>query len=183
MKFTFLNKYILLTAFVCCFFSCSSDLDFEQVDDFKIEPVVTTNLAYIKGDASNFISNGSESPLINYYSSVDFLRTSFLQKDLIKADLYFRIKNTIPRAFTYNVTFLNEINSPIYSLTMNVPAYNGTEIVFKRTETFTPVNIDVLKNTATMVFSVLMLPGTPITATTPGRIELSSSITAYFEVE
>lgn len=66
---------------------------------------------------------------------------------------------------------------------MNVPAYNGTEIVFERTETFTSVNIDVLKNTTTMVFSVLMLPGTPITATTPGRIELSSSITAYFEVE
>lgn len=183
MKFTFLNKYILLTAFMCCFFSCSSDLDFDQVEDFKIEPVVTTNLAYSKGEASNFISNGSESPLVNYYSSVDFLRTSFLQKDLIKADLYFRIKNTIPRRFTCNVTFLNEINAPIHSLTMNVPAYNGTEIVFERTETFTSVNIDVLKNTTTMVFSVLMLPGTPITATTPGRIELSSSITAYFEVE
>jgi hypothetical protein len=34
-----------------------------------------------------------------------------------------------------------------------------------------------------MVFSITILPGTPLTASSPGRIEMSSSLTAYFDVK
>jgi len=183
MNFPFFKKLFLIVSLSCCLFSCSSDLDFEQADDFNIQPVFTTNLAYLKGEASDFVSDGVETPVFSYTSNVDFLDNSFVEDDLIKAELYFRIKNTIPRAYVFNVTFLDENNSPIHSIRMDVPAYSGTEVVFEKKETFASANIDIIKNTTKMVFSVLMQTGPPLTATSPGRIELSSSITAYFDIE
>ncbi|QKJ64629.1 hypothetical protein [Flavobacterium sp. M31R6] len=183
MKNRFYNRVILLIALALCAFSCSSDLDFNQANNFNTQPVFTTNLAYLEAKAPDFIINGSEQPLFSYVSNVDFLNTSFVQEDLVKTELYFRIKNTIARAYFYNVTFLDQNNSPIYTITMNVPAYSGKEVLVEKTEIFTAANVDILKRTTKMVFSIAMLPGPPLTASSPGRVELSSSITAYFDVK
>ena len=72
---------------------------------------------------------------------------------------------------------------PIYSINLNVPAYNGTEILVEKTEVFTTTNVAILKNTTKMGFSISMLPGMPISASTTGRVELSSSLTAYFDIK
>jgi len=183
MKFSFFKKIILIATLGYCLFSCSSDLDFEQAKTFNEQPVFTTNLAYIKESASDFISNGTESALLSYISNVDFLNTSFVEEDLIKTELYFRIKNTIHRSFVFNIAFKDSNGLPIYNIRMDVPAANRTEIVVEKTEIFTAANMDILKSTTQMNFSILMLSGTPITDTTPGRIEVSSSITAYFDIE
>ncbi|WP_348824412.1 hypothetical protein [Flavobacterium aestuarii] len=183
MRFTFFKKIILIAALGCFLFSCSSDLDFEQAKEFNVQPVVTTNLAYIKADASKFILSGAESPLLSYTSNVDFLNSSFVEEDLVKTELYFRIKNTISRPFMFNVSFLDVDGKPIYNLRMDIPAAAVTEVIVEKTETFSATNVEILKNTAQMSFSILMLNGDPITDATPGRIELSSSITAYFDIQ
>lgn len=184
MKHRHYNKIILIIALIICTFSCSSDLDFDQVNDFNAQPVFTTNLAYFEAKAPSFVVNGVEQAFFSYVANVDFLNTSFVEEDLVKTDLYFRIKNTIARAYTYNITFLDQNNAPIYVITMNVPAYSGKEVLVEKTETFTTANIAILKNTTKMVFSITMLPGAPpLTANSPGRVELSSSITAYFDVK
>nr|WP_315152658.1 hypothetical protein [uncultured Flavobacterium sp.] len=182
MKFTFFKKIILITTIVCCLSSCSSDLDFDQVNDFNVQPTFIGNLAYMNIKASDFISNGTETPIFSYTSDVDVLGEPFIEENLVKTELYFRIKNTINRAYAFNVTFLNNNGAPIYNIRMDVPAYSGTETIVEKTETFTAANIDILKNTAKMVFSVRMFSGPPITAATPGRVELSSGIIAYFDI-
>lgn len=183
MKFAFFTRIILIAALGYFLFSCSSDLDFEQAKEFNIQPVFTTNLAYIKADSSDFIAGGAESPLLSYTSNVDFLNTSFVEDELVKTEMYFKIKNTINRPFAFNVSFIDALGKPIYNLRMDVPAATGTEAIVEKTEIFTAANIDILKSTAQMNFSILMLNGTPITGSTPGRIELSSSITAYFDIK
>ena len=147
-------------------------MDFDQVNDFNMQPVFIGNLAYINIDASDFISNGSETPIFSYTSDVDVLNKAFIEENLVKTELYFRIKNTINRAYAYNVLFLDKNGAPIYTIRMDVPAYNGTEIIVEKTETFTAANIDILKNTAKMVFSIRMFSGPPITAATPGESNL-----------
>lgn len=183
MKLTYFKRIFLIAAIGCCFFSCSSDLDFDQVKDLNLQPVFTTNLAYIEGTSSDFVSNGVEIPIHSDASNVDFFNSTFVEEDLVKAEMYFRIKNTLLRAYTYNVAFFDINNSLIYTIEMDVPASNGSEVIVEKTETFTENNISVLKNATTMVFSVFMLPGTPITETTPGRVEMSSGITVYFDVK
>ncbi|HKO77570.1 MAG TPA: hypothetical protein VJU52_10145, partial [Flavobacterium sp.] len=177
------KKNILIVTLGYFLFSCSSDLDFNQAEDFNTQPVFTTNLAYFEVKAPDFIINGTEQSLFSYVSNVDFLNTSFVEEDLVKTELYFRIKNTIARRYVYNVTFLDQNNAPIYLITMDVAAYNGTEVLVEKTETFTSANVDILKRTTKMVFSIVMFPGPPLTVDSPGRIELSSSITAYFDVK
>jgi hypothetical protein len=183
MKFPFFKKNILIATLGYFLFSCSSDLDFNQAEDFNTQPVFTTNLAYFEVKAPDFIINGTEQSLFSYVSNVDFLNTSFVEEDLVKTELYFRIKNTIARRYVYNVTFLDQNNAPIYLITMDVASYNGTEVLVEKTETFTAANVDILKRTTKMVFSIVMFPGPPLTVDSSGRIELSSSITAYFDVK
>jgi hypothetical protein len=184
MKHRFYNRIILIAVLVLCSFSCSSDLDFEQANDFGVQPVVTTNLAYFEAKAPYFEVAGGGAYPFPYIANVDFFDTSFVNDNLIKTELYFRIKNTIARAYVFNITFLDINNAPIKLITIDVVAsVNGTEVLEELTETFDASDIDILKNTTKMVFSVTILPGTPLTASSPGRIELSSSITAYFDVK
>jgi hypothetical protein len=42
------------------FLSCSSNLDFNQINDFKSEPVYIANLTYFDILAKQFIENGTE---------------------------------------------------------------------------------------------------------------------------
>ncbi|WP_281228280.1 hypothetical protein [Flavobacterium aquiphilum] len=183
MKYRFCNRIILLTLLVLSSFSCSSDLDYNQVNDFNIQPVFTTNLAYLEAKAPDFVENNVEQPIFGYLTNTEFLNNTFVDQDLVKAEMYFRIKNTINRAYRFNVTFLNAAGTPIYTIAMNVPAYSGTETLTEKTETFAAANIAILKNTTKLAFTIVMLPGPPLTESSPGRIELSSSVTAYFDVK
>src|SRR5258705_1853442 len=170
MKHIFCKRNILFSIVILCSFSCTSDLDFDQVNDFNAQPVVTTNLAYFERKAPDFVVNGIDLPPFAYVANVDFFNRTFVEDDLVKAELYFRIKNTIKRSYTFKSTFLDANNAPIYTTTMNVPIYNGSEILVEKTETFTAANVDILKRTTKMVFSVEMNPGPPLTETSPGRI-------------
>jgi hypothetical protein len=182
MKYSFFKRIIGILLLVLSF-SCSSDLDFEQTDQFNVKPVFTTNLVYFPLEANQFVINGVEQSAFSYIANVDFFDKGIIRDDLVRTDLYFRVKNTINRAYTYNITFQDANNTPIHVVNMDIPAYNGTEIVVEKTEIFDSSNIDILKNTKSITFSILMLPGPPLTATSPGRVELSSSITAYFDVK
>jgi hypothetical protein len=158
-------------------------LDFEQANDFNIQPVITTNLAYVQGKASDFVENGIEFPAFAYTANTDFFNTSFVEEDMVKAELYFKVKNTINRSYIFDIAFLNDNNLPTYGgITIVVAPSNGSEVQKEFSLIFSGANIDILKSTTKMVFSVKMLPGPPLTETSPGRIELSSSITGYFDV-
>jgi hypothetical protein len=183
MKQSICNRIFLMLAFVLCSFSCSSELDFEQVNDFSAQPIFTTNLAYFEEKAPFFEIAGGGFYAVGYPAKVDFFDTSFIKDNLIQTDLFFRIKNTIARAYDFNITFLDVNDAPIRTINIPVPAYNGTEILRERTVSFTAVDIDILKNTKKMVFTIAILPGSPLTASSPGRIEMSSSLTAYFDVK
>jgi len=183
MRSIYFYRIILLVAFLFCN-SCSSDLDFDQADDFTAQPIITTNLAYFTAAASDFTAAGSGTFSYRYAANVDFLNDSFVEDNLIKAELYFRNKSTIERDFVYNIVFLDINDAPIYTINMNVPAsIGGAEVLIENTETFTTANIAILKNTVKMVFAITIAPGPPLTATSPGKIEMSSSITAYFDVQ
>jgi hypothetical protein len=184
MNHIFYNRIFLLVAFVFSFFSCSSDLDFEQANDFNTQPVFTTNLAYLQGKASDFVENGTELPPLVYKAEVGFFDSSFVNDNLVKAELYFRIKNTINKAFTFEIDLKEDSGVLVKKITIEVPAsVNESEVLVDPTIVFDESQADDLRRTTQMVFTVTMLPGTPpLTETSKGIVELSSSITAYFDV-
>ena len=165
-------------------FSCSSDLDFEQVNDFNIQPVFTTNLAFIRAKAPDFVESGVELPPLTHTAEVSFLDTPFVNENLLKAELYFKIKNTINRPFTLDVDLKEDSGALVKNITIAVPAsVNGSEVLVDSNIIFDESEVDDLRRTTQMVFVVTMGPGPPLTETSPGKVELSSSITAYFDVK
>lgn len=183
MKLSSVNNIpkFLLLAFLS--FSCSSNLDFDQVDDLKLEPVFVANLTYFDVPANAFVDNGSEQSVV--FDAQDFnpFKNSILRDDLVKTEFDFEITNTIARAYKIDLNLINKDNQTIETLTFNVPAYSGTANTYNFSEVFENQRLALLKTTAKISFGITMAPGTPLTETSPGNLKLRSSATLYLEIE
>lgn len=171
---------LLLTLFS---FSCSSDLDFNQANDLKLEPVFISNLAYFDIPAHEFVTNGVEQSIIADSPTVDVFNDTFFKNHLTRADLFFEINNTISRGYTLDIVLLDKNNQPLYSINFIVPAYNGTAIPVTKTEIFENAKLDLLKNTTKMTFVLKMLAGPPLSENSFGSLKLRSGVTAYLIVQ
>jgi hypothetical protein len=183
MKHLLYNRIILLTTLILSAFSCSSDLDFNQAEDFSAEPVFTTNLAYVELKESVLAGNGAGNIVFKHTSNVDFLNKSFVDENLVKVELNFRFRNSIPRDFIFRVVFLDKNDAQIYNMppiqvATSVNDFFPPPVIFE-----TNAELDVLKRTTKMVFSIVMNQGPPLTVNSTNRIEMSSSLTAYFDVK
>jgi hypothetical protein len=182
MKFPFFKKIILIATLGYCLFSCSSDLDFNQAEDFNIQPVFTTNLAYFELKESGFFENGIEDGFFEHTSNVDFFSTPFVDDNLVKAEMNFRFKNAIPRDFVFSVDFQDVNDVSLYKISFNIPA--STPLFIPPPVSFDVSNLYIIKNTKRMVFSLAMNQGPPpLSPNSQNTMEMSSSLTAYFDVK
>lgn len=183
MKLSNLNNIPKFLCLAFLSFSCSSDLDFNQVDDLKLEPVFVANLTYFDVPANAFVNNGNEQSVV--FDAQDFnpFKNSILRDDLVKTQFDFEITNTIARAYRIDLNLINKNNQTIETLTFNVPAYSGTANIHNFSEIFENQRLTLLKTTAKISFAITMAPGTPLTETSPGNLKLRSSATLYLEIE
>jgi hypothetical protein len=179
-----MNKIKGIVILSILFFSCSSDLDFNQVNDLKVEPVVIANLATFDVLANQFVIGGVEQPISGDLLDFNIFKDSYFNNSLTRADFFFEINNTIARAYKINLVFFDANNSPLYSIPFDVPAYTGVPVVVTKTEIFQGTDLTVLKNTSKLGFAVVMPPGVPVlTASSLGSLKLRSSATLYLVLE
>ncbi|WP_264563407.1 hypothetical protein [Flavobacterium sp. N3904] len=183
MGYSFFNRILGIVSVAVFCFSCTNDVDFNQVDEFNAQPVYTTNLAYFDLIASDFIVNGTEQSVFSHVAVLDLFNSSFFDENLVGADLFFKVNNTINRAYVLNMTFFDNQNQPLYNVNLSVPSYTGTDDTVTKTVVFDTTNLDVLKNSTKINFVLIMLPGPPLTANSTGHIKLSSSVTAYLDIK
>jgi hypothetical protein len=184
MKANILNSITKILVFAFLFISCSSDLDFDQAKDLKLEPVFVANLAYFNVAANQFIDNGSEQQIASDVQEFDAFRKKFFRENLVKAEFDFEIENTINRAFTLNVLLLDDNDQILQTLTFAIPAYSGGSNVIKYpTEVFENQRLELLKQTTKVGFLVRMASGPPINENSLGNLKLRSSATVYMEIE
>ena len=165
------------------FFSCSSDLDFDQVDELKLKPVFVANLAYFNLPASQFVNAGNELT-ISDVKGFDAFRKEFFTEHLVKTELDFEIENTIVRSFTVDVSLLDDNDQILQTITFVIPAYTGSSNVIKfPTEVFENQRLELLKQTTKVGFLIKMAAGPPIDANSSGNLRLRSSATVYMEIE
>lgn len=163
--------------------SCSSDLDFDQVNDLKIEPVVVANLASFDIPANQFVSGGIEQTVTGDLLDFNVFRDEYFKKSVVRTDFFFEFNNTINRAYIINLTFLDANSSPIYTIPFNVPAYSGTQNLVTKTELFENTKLDILKATTKIAFVFTMLPGPGLSESSLGSLKLRSSATVYLVLE
>ncbi|WP_343589281.1 hypothetical protein [Flavobacterium sp.] len=183
MRSRLLSKILSLLFSVFLLFSCSSDLNFDQVNDFKIEPVFVANLAYFNVPANRLIDDGGTN-IIYDVRDFDVFKNKFFTERLKKAEFDFEVENNIERTFVLNMLLLDKDNQVLETISFNVPSYKGTPNVVKYpTEIFENTRLDLLKQTQKIGFVVLIAAGPPLNANSEGNLRLRSSATAYLVIE
>lgn len=175
-----MNKFFGIFFLYVFSLSCSSDLDFNQVNDLKLEPVLVTNLATFDVQANQFVVGGVEQPLSGDLMNFDVFKQNFFDEYLNRADFFFEIDNTINRGFRINLFLLDANNNPLYTIPFDVPA-NTAGIV--KTEIFQNAKFNLLKSTSKIAFAVNLLPGPALSESSLGSLKMRSSATLYFVVE
>jgi hypothetical protein len=183
MKYSFPNKIIATLFLALVSFSCASDLDFDQVNDVKLEPAYVTNLAYFDVPANDFVTGGTEQTLTFDEQTVDLFNDDFFRDNLVKTEFFFEFNNTINRAYAVDIILFNANDAPLYTMHFDVPANTGVENLVTKTEVFEGAKLDLLKNTVKMAFVLRLLPGPVLSESSLGSIKLRSGLTAYLVVE
>lgn len=183
MKLPVLNSVFCLFLLLLLSFSCASDLDYDQANNIKLEPVFIANLAYFDVPANEFVTNGVEQPVIFDVPTVDIFNDAFFRKSLKKVEFFFEMENTINRTYVVDLVFLDRTNQVVHTTNFTFPAYTGLENKGTKTEIFENTQLDLLKRTTKIAFTLKMLPGAPLNENSSGRLILRSSVTAYLVVE
>jgi hypothetical protein len=180
----FIFKYTILGIGILSLItlSCSSDIDFDQVNDIVIDPVIVSNLASFDIKANQFVTGGIEQNQFEDVPNFDLFKDSFFKNNLTKVSFFFEFNNTINRDFIVDLVLLDSDDNPIYLVSIPVAAYSGVERLVTREEPFES-NLNVLTSTRKMSFTIRLLTGTLLSETSPGSLKLRSDITAYFKVE
>lgn len=165
------------------FFSCSGNLDFDQVNDLKLEPVVVGNLAYFDLPANKIIDNG-EGQIAFDVDGFDVLKNKFFNERLKKAEFNFEIENTINRAFSVAILLLDDNEQILDTSTFQIPAYTGgTNIIKYPPEVFENQRLELLKQATKIGFIVRIASGPPLDENSLGNLKLRSSATVYLEIQ
>ena len=183
MKLPALYRVFYLFVLLFFTFSCASDLDYDQANDIRLEPIFIANLAYFDVPANEFVTDGLEQNIIFDTPTVDVFNDSFFRKSLKKVEFFLEMENTITRAYVVDIVFLDRNSQVVHTTNFIIPAYAGVENKVTRTEIFENSRLDLLKRTVKIAFTLRMLPGAPVTENSPGNLKLRSGVTAYLVVE
>ncbi|MCB4799226.1 hypothetical protein [Neotamlana laminarinivorans] len=173
-----MRKITLLVIAMLIFVSCTKDVDFNQANDIQISPAVELSLIYTQAYASNFLVNGVEVATTETdFIEVDIFNDQFINDNVTKVDLHFETENTLPREFLFNVNFYSETGAYLHTYSFT------TQEESPHIATFEDNNLNIIKNTNILEFTITLLSGEPLTEDTPGSISLQSKAIFYFNIE
>ncbi len=168
--------------------SCVKDVDFEQAENFSLNPVLETSVIYFNEPASTFFVNnaGDEVAEAQDATVIDVFDDDFVIDNLVKAVFTFKITNSIERAFQTRIDFLNPEEEVQHTFTVNtVASINNQDVITDYIEVFEGDDLVNLKATNKIVFTAILFPstdGSVINENTIGRIELKSKATFYLNI-
>ncbi|TRX20745.1 hypothetical protein FNW25_07810 [Flavobacterium franklandianum] len=178
-----MNKFFRIYVLTLLFLSCSSDLDFDQANDLKLEPIFVANLAAFDIQANQFVIGGVEQPLVGDVVNFKVFNDVDFTNNLSRTDLYFEFNNTINRGFSINLHLLDANNVKLHTIPFTVPAYTPGQSPVTKTEIFENAKLDILKKTEKIAFVIAIMPGIPLTSNSLGSLKMRSSATIYFAVQ
>lgn len=173
-------KYkILLLAISLMFFACTKDVDFNQINDLELNPVIESSLIFFDEPANRFLENGNEVLITQDFIIIDIFNNEFVVDNLVKVDLVFETENSINRRFDLQIDFFDNSGQLQHSFSITQEPLSNNNY----TAVFEDDTLDALKNTTEIVFTLRLSPGNPpINETTPGTIKLKSKAVFYFNI-
>jgi len=166
-------------------FSCTEEIDFNQINDVSLKPVVAIDLIFFNAPATQFYVDGTELSTVRDSVIIDLFNRNFVVDNLVKAEFVFEITNSINRAFSVKIDFLDSENQLKHTFTINGAASpTNSEIETMHTEVFENDLLKALKASNKIKLTIQALSGgSPLNDNTPGNIELKSKGIFYLNIE
>jgi hypothetical protein len=182
----------MLSAFIgtILFFSCSQPLDFDQLNQYSPNQVISVPFILFAVDDTDFDSTATPVPTIFEKSDFKILDGTFLKESLIQLEFDFEIKNEIKRAFDIEI-ILRELDlddsdpstdgAIVHNFFLNVDAsdLNFTEKVIVTTADVP----DIVNFLRTEIKLTLENDSIPIDPADAGTLEFKSGITVYLKAK
>jgi len=184
-----INKIVIhaLTVVLSCitFFSCTEEIDLNQINDLSLKPVVASNLLYFNAFASDFFIDGKELSTIKDAVVLDLFNRGFVVDNLIKAEFVFETTNSINKPFRLKVDFLNASNELKHSFTILVPASpSNKNLINSQTQVFEDDLLDDLKASNKIELTIQALSGgAPLNNNSLGTVKLNSKSLFYLNID
>lgn len=130
--------------------NCSSDLDFDQINDFSAEPEIAANLAYFELLSNTAAPADSVGTAVKF----DLLNESFLRDNLNKVTLQFELESKEVKQYKVKITFKDDADQILERITIDRnDNFDGVNELSKEV-TYLKSDLDFLKFAKVIEFKV-----------------------------
>ena len=100
--------------------SCIKDVDFDQAEDIVLTPVLTSSILFTEVEASRFSEDGMELEIVrDSVANIEIFTDEFVKDNLVKAELFFEVTNSINRTFNLQIEFVNDADELQHTLSFD----------------------------------------------------------------
>jgi hypothetical protein len=172
------------------FFSCASPLDFDQLNQYSPNQLVTIPFIIFTINATDFETPISPALIPSIVKKLDFkiFEGTFLKESLVQLEFDFEIKNDINRNFTIETIFREadfDVSNPltegreVHRLTLNVKASSQD---FTENIVITKADFPDIVNFLRVEVKLTLQDDTiPIDSIDAGELKFKSGLTVYFK--
>jgi hypothetical protein len=176
-KISFLLSFLLII-------SCTEELDFDQVEDFVFEPVLTASLTYFTVQPFQFFDEfGNQKFTIEEVAGFQAFSNDFFTDSVIKIIFNAEFKNQFDRDVQIQVDFLDENNNVVYSFKPILVERKDVNPDPYKEEIIISEYPDILSTTQARVTASLEDTGVQMNSTDPSEFQFKSSITLFVQSE
>ena len=153
MRFRTLYSALLLLSVCCITVSCLKDVDFDQVNEFEMNPVVESSLVHSELPVP-VVDSIPFSLVLSDTTRIELFSDSFSVDNLEKAELYFETLSTVSQSLSVDIQLLDDYYIVLDELSMSLPPSNGEEESSVAELIYTEENIDKLTNVTQIIFYI-----------------------------
>ena len=116
----------------------------------------------------------------------DVFNDEFLRDNLIKAELFFEVTNSIDRNFRADIIMYGSDDLVTHAFNIDVTPDGNNEVITTHTEVFEDASLEQLKNTVRLELVLSMFPsptGIPLDENSTGNIKMRSKATLFFLID
>lgn len=153
MRFRAIHIVFLLLSVCGTMVSCLKDVDFDQVNEFEMSPVVESSLVYSEIPVP-VVDNIPFSLVLSDTTRIELFSGSFSVDNLEKAELYFETLSTVSQPLSVEIQLLDDYYTVLEELSMSLPPSNGSEESSGAELIYTEENIEMLTNVTQIIFYI-----------------------------
>lgn len=181
-----MNPLKKISSIICLFIliSCAESLDFDQIEDYRFEPVITVSLTYFTVLPFQFFDdNGIQQNSRTDITEFELFQDETIQDNVVKMVFNAEFKNEFDRDASIEVDFLNDNDELVFGFPqiyvesgdVTPPPYEA-EIILNETP-------NLYNATKVRVRASLENTGTQMNPFDTSKFEFKSSITLFIQSE